>query len=151
MTVARYGVAAGTEDARHPSIENMIEIAVEAFRAVGDDRAKSRRMADAATTCALEVTGLDGTAGITALLDRDPIEVVERPLPDAVSRIYGPAEAWLPVFRKGNLGIALARGELAFEGPVREFLRVFPIFRSTYRDVVLGRRGPLAADGGARA
>ena len=123
----------------HPPVEEMLWVAVDAFRAVADDAEKSRRMADAGLSCALHITDLD--VGLTALLDRDPIGVEEHVRADATARIYGDSEAWLPVFLKGNLGIALARGELQFQGPVREFLRVFPIFRTAYAELAReGRR-----------
>lgn len=150
LTVARYGGVVSDPDAKHPSIEQMMEMAVEAFRVVAEDRDKCRRMADAGTTCALHVTDLGTDAGLTALLDRDPIDVADHVLPDARSRIHGPSSAWLPVFLKGNLGIAIARGELQFEGPVREFLRVFPIFRSAYAEVARGRRSSVTTNGGDR-
>ena len=152
MTVAGVGGSSGgVQGAGHPSIEQMIQVAVEAFRVLAEDRVKGGRMADAATTCALHVTDVGTDGGLTALLDREPIEVVDRVLPDARSRIYGPTEMWLPVFLKGNLGIAVARGELEYEGPVREFLRVFPIFRSAYGDVARGKRSAATSDnGGAR-
>src|SRR3954452_12479930 len=103
----------------------MFKVAVEAFRVAAEVPERSRRMADANTTCAMHITDLD--PGLTALLDRDPIEVVDEVLPDAEARIYGTSEEWLPVFKKGNITIALVRNELHFDGPVREFLRVFPL------------------------
>lgn len=128
---------------RHPSIPEMFEVAVDAFRVIGEDAERSRRMADAGVVCAMHITDLG--QGLTALLDRDPIEVVEHVLPDAQARIFGDAQAWLPVFLTGNIGIAILRGELDFEGPVREFLRVFPIFRTAYAELV---RGAVAAPAG---
>lgn len=118
----------------HPPVEEMLFTAVDAFRLIGDDPERSKRMADAGLTCALHVTDLD--IGLTALLDRDPIGVEDHPRADADAHILGDADAWVPVFLKGNLGIAIARGELEFRGPVREFLRVFPIFRTAYAGLV---------------
>ena len=123
---------------QHPPVEEMLWVAVDAFRAIADDREKSKRMADAGLSCALHITDLD--IGLTALLDQDPIGVEEHVRPDATARIHGESDAWLPVFLKGNLGIAIARGELQFDGPVREFLRVFPIFRTAYAEVARGRK-----------
>lgn len=125
-------------ESEHPSVQDMFQVAVEAFRVVGEDEERSRRMADAGMTCAMHITDMD--TGLTALLDRHPIEVVDEVLPDADARIYGTADEWLPVFRKGNIGIAVARGELNYEGPVREFFRVFPIFRTAYAQVARGAR-----------
>jgi hypothetical protein len=146
VTVSTVGGAPSENGAEHPGIEQMLKVAVEAFRVVAEDAGKSRRMADATTTCALHITDIGETTGFTALLDRDPIEVVDHVLPDAVSRIHGPSEAWLPVFLTGNLGIAILRGDLKFEGPVREFLRVFPIFRTAYAEVARGRRSRATAE-----
>jgi hypothetical protein len=140
VTVSTVGGAPSKNGAEHPDIEQMLKVAVEAFRVVAEDRSKSRRMADAATTCACHITDLGEAVGFTALLDREPIDVADRVLPDAESRIHGPSEAWLPVFLTGNLGIAILRGDLKFEGPVRDFLRVFPIFRTAYAEVARGRR-----------
>jgi hypothetical protein len=126
----------------------MFKVAVEAFRIVGEDPERSRRMADAQTTCAMHITDID--TGLTALLDRDPIEVVDEVLPDAKSRIYGTADEWLPVFQKGNIGIAIARGDLNYEGPVREFLRVFPLFRTAYAQVARGSRSEASTNGDER-
>jgi hypothetical protein len=124
-----------------PSIDHMLATAADALRAGAADPVLGERLARAETTCAMRV----GDRGLTALLDREPIEVVEQVLDHAEVRIEGSEEAWLPVFLNGNLGIALARGELTWSGPVRKYLRVFPIFRTLYGDVVRGRRGAGAA------
>lgn len=136
----------GEQQDSHPSLEQMIQTAVEAFRVVSETEHLSLRMADAETTVALHVTDLGEKGGLTALLDRNPIEVVDHVI-DSESRIYGDADAWLPVFTGGNLGIAVALGELSYEGPVRKFLRVFPIFRTAYAEVARGRRSTETEDG----
>lgn len=123
-------------DGDAPSIESMLATAIDAFRVVAQDEALGERLARAETTCALHV----GENGLTALLDREPIDVLDHAIDDAESHIHGSEEDWLPVFTNGNLGIALARGELTWTGPVRKFLRIFPIFRTVYADVALGRR-----------
>lgn len=123
---------------QHPPVEEMLWVAVDAFRALADDPQKSRRMADAGLSCALHITDLD--IGLTALLDQNPIGCEDHVRPDADARIHGDSEMWLPVFTKGNLGIAIVRGELQFEGPVREFLRVFPIFRTAYAELARSQK-----------
>jgi len=127
-----------TRDMGTPSVERMLATAVEALCAAAEDRVLNDRLARADTTCALHLTDVE--LGLTALLDRSPIDVAPRVLDDAESRIYGTAAQWMPVFASGTLGIALVRGELQWEGPVRKFLRVFPIFRTVYADVARGRR-----------
>ena len=49
--------------------------------------------------------------------------------------------------RLRGLGIAVARGTLSYEGPVRKFLRVFPIFRTAYGEVAHGRKSTATANG----
>ena len=136
----------GGNGSAHPSLESMIQTAIEAFRVVAEIEHLSRRMADAETTCALHVTDIGENGGLTALLDRYPIEVVDHVV-SSESRIYGPSEVWLPVFTGGNLVIAVVRGELRYEGPVRKFLRVFPIFRTAYAEVARGRRSAVTERG----
>jgi hypothetical protein len=126
----------------------MVATAIDAFRVASGDAALGERLANAGTTCSCHV---GERMGFTALLDRAPIDVLDHPAEEAESHIAGSEEAWEPVFRNGNLSVALARGELTWTGPVRKFLRVFPIFRTVYADVALGRRGEGGADGeGAR-
>ena len=132
----RVGVIEEPERRQTPTVEEMVAVAAEAFRAAAQDQNLNERLARGDTSCALHV----GDYGLTALLDRDPIEVADEPLADAESHIHGSEEAWQPVFTEGNLGIALARGELTWNGPVRKFLRVFPIFRTVYAEVALGHR-----------
>jgi len=126
------------EQGAAPSIEAMLATAVEAFRVAGETPRLSRRLASAEVTCALHLTDLD--IGLTALLDRDPVEVADHVLDDAQIRIHGSSEAWLPVFKEGNLGNALLRHELEWDGPVRQFLRIFPIFKTVYASVARGER-----------
>ncbi len=121
-----------------PSLDDMLATAVEAFRVAAETPQLCERLASANVSCALHLTDLD--LGLTARLDRSPIEVVDHVEPDPQIRIHGSSEAWLPVFRYGNLGIALLRKELEWEGPVRQFLRVFPIFKTVYASVARGER-----------
>lgn len=126
-----------------PGIEQMLATAVEAFRVAAETPRLCERLASANVTCALHLTDLD--TGLTALLDRSPIEVVDRVEEDTDIRISGTAEQWLPVFTEGNLGIALLREQLEWHGPVRQFLRIFPIFKTVYASVARGERS--AGDG----
>lgn len=126
-----------------PSVEDMLATAVEAFRVAAETPHLNERLASADVTCALHLTDLD--IGLTAQLDRSPIGVLDHVEEGSRIRIHGTSEAWLPVFRHGNLGIALLRHELEWEGPVRQFLRVFPIFKTVYASVARGERS--AGDG----
>lgn len=128
----------GAQPSSTPSLEEMFGTAAEAFRLAANEEWICGRMAGADTTCAWHVT--DADFGLTALLDRKPIEVVEEAQDDAEIHICGSEEAWLPVFSgQKHMGIALAEGELDWSGPVRKFLGIFPIFRRAYVDVVLDR------------
>jgi phospholipid/cholesterol/gamma-HCH transport system ATP-binding protein len=136
----------GERGSSAPSIEQMLATAIEAFRVGAQDEEVCARLARAETTCALHV----GDNGLTALLDRTPIEVLDHPSDDAECHIRGSEDDWMPVFTYGNLGIALAKGELEWSGPVRRFLQVFPIFRTMYAEVARGERGSKAQSGGER-
>jgi hypothetical protein len=75
---------------------------------------------------------------VTILLDRSPIEVVDG-LIDAEARIWIASvdltRIWSPDF---YLSMAITKGRLQVEGPVRKFLRIVPILRvlaETYRQI----------------
>jgi hypothetical protein len=75
---------------------------------------------------------------VTILLDRSPIEVVDGPV-DAEARIWIASvdltRIWSPDF---YLAMAITKGRLRVEGPVRKFLRIVPILRclsETYRQI----------------
>jgi hypothetical protein len=75
---------------------------------------------------------------VTILLDRSPIEVVDG-LIDAEARIWIASvdltRIWSPDF---YLAMAITKGRLEVEGPVRKFLRIVPILRvlsETYRQI----------------
>lgn len=128
---------------RQPSASEVVETVREAIEVVAQDPTRNARLADAETACALEVT--DAGVAVTFRFDRSPVALEDGVSPDAHAHISGPLAAWQPVFEKGNLGIAVGRGELEWDGPVREFLRVFPIVRTAYRDVVRGDRAVTGA------
>jgi hypothetical protein len=75
---------------------------------------------------------------VTILLDRSPIEVVDGVV-DADARIWIASvdltRIWSPDF---YLSMAITKGRLRVEGPVRKFLRIVPILRvlsETYRQI----------------
>lgn len=125
--------ADATGEGRTPDLEQMFQTGVRAFQLAAEEEWICKRLAHTGTTCAWKVS--DTELGLTALLDRSPIEVAEEAQDDAEIQIYGGEEAWLSVFSgETHLGMALARGELEWTGPVRKFLVIFPIFRRAYRD-----------------
>jgi hypothetical protein len=75
---------------------------------------------------------------VTVLLDRSPIEVVDGVI-DAEARIWIASvdltRMWSPDF---YLAMAITKGRLRVEGPVRKFLRIVPTLRvlsETYRQI----------------
>jgi hypothetical protein len=75
---------------------------------------------------------------VTILLDRSPIEVLEGVL-DAEARIWIASvdltRIWSPDF---YLAMAITKGRLRVEGPVRKFLRIVPVLRvlsETYHQI----------------
>ncbi len=128
--------ADGEGEGRTPSYDEMIDLVAHAFESAAEHEHYGPRMAQADTTIALDF----GERGLTVRLDREPIEVEDGLDPDAESSISGTEEEWMPIFIGGNIGIALARGELQWTGPVRKFLRIFPIFRHVYATLARGDR-----------
>jgi hypothetical protein len=75
---------------------------------------------------------------VTILLDRSPIEVVDGVV-DAEARMWIASvdltRIWSPDF---YLAMAITKGRLRVEGPVRKFLRIVPVLRvlsETYRQI----------------
>jgi hypothetical protein len=75
---------------------------------------------------------------VTILLDRSPIEVVDG-VSDAEARMWIASvdltRIWSPDF---YLAMAITKGRLRVEGPVRKFLRIVPVLRvlsETYRQI----------------
>jgi hypothetical protein len=75
---------------------------------------------------------------VTILLDRSPIEVVDGVV-DAEARMWIASvdltRIWSPDF---YLAMAITKGRLRVEGPVRKFLRIVPVLRvlsETYREI----------------
>lgn len=124
------------DEANTPSYDAMIDLVARAFESAAEHEHYGPRLAQAGTTIALDF----GARQLTVRLDREPIEVEEGADSGAESSISGTEEQWMPIFVGGNIGIALARGELEWSGPVRKFLRIFPIFRHVYATLARGNR-----------
>jgi hypothetical protein len=99
------------------------------------------RLAD--TTISINLADEEDLA-VTILLDRSPIEVVDGTV-DAEAQMWIASvdltRIWSPDF---YLAMAITKGRLRVEGPVRRFLRIVPILRclsETYRQISESSRG----------
>lgn len=86
------------------------------------------RMALAQTTVHIHFTD---TVGVTIDLTKAPISAEPRIVGTAEVEMYGTPELFMQFIRREKqMAMAITRGELAYEGPVRKFLRIVPILRS---------------------
>jgi hypothetical protein len=96
----------------------------------------SQNPARAQTSVAIAVQDADGPAAALAVLalDREPVTVEPGPGRAEIELTF--PRATLERFLRGDLQLALAiaRGEVAFRGPVRKFLRITPVLRALARD-----------------
>lgn len=101
--------------------------------AVADPKLGSR-IARAGTTVQIHFTDVLTPAGepmgFTLLLDRDPCEVVGGFL-DAEVELYAPAKMWFALARgHRRTAMAIAEGDITYNGPVRKFLRIVPMLQN---------------------
>jgi hypothetical protein len=102
--------------------------------AIGD-RAVAHRIAAAQTSVHLRVRD-DGGAALTILLDREPPEVLEGTIGEAEVEIDLPASHLARLWDEDyHLAMAIAKGEVGYNGPVRKFLRVMPVLQRFSREL----------------
>lgn len=94
------------------------------------DQFIGRRLAHADTTAHIHLVDSPQDLVMTLLLDRAPIEAIERPMGEPEIHLYIRTR---DVFRfwsgEFHLAMGIARGEVKYTGPVRKLLRVVPIAR----------------------
>jgi len=120
--------AAAEPHAARAHAERSLEQFCSAMEAAAADPVLSRALARADTTVAIELAD-ESDLGVTLLLDRHPVEVVD-PGPDTEVELSiastDLARLCSPDF---HLAMAIARGRVTYTGDVRRFLRVTPIVR----------------------
>jgi hypothetical protein len=99
-----------------------------AMNAAAEDERLSSVLARGKTTVRIELAD-DPELAVTLLLDRHPIEVTDAEVPAEIeisivsvdlARLYSP---------DFHLSMAITRGRVGYDGPVRKFLRVTPVVR----------------------
>lgn len=121
-SAAQRGESSSRAEALVDVLEDFFQTACE------EDERLSRRLTAADTIWATQLT--DADLAYTVYLDRFPIEFTREATSDAEVTTWGATndliDAWTGrVF----LGIAIARGAIEYEGPVRKVLRIVPMFR----------------------
>jgi hypothetical protein len=137
-------VAAGTWLAATPEesharqvTERTLEDFAETIESGVREHGLSDRLKLADTTISITLAD-EPDLSVTILLDRSPIEVVDGVV-DAEARMWIASvdltRIWSPDF---YLAMAITKGRLRVEGPVRKFLRIVPVLRvlsETYREI----------------
>ncbi|MTD45892.1 hypothetical protein GKE82_16755 [Conexibacter sp. W3-3-2] len=108
--------------------QRMAELTADFFNSGATDQRIGERLALAQTTVHIHYSE---TAGVTLDLTKAPIHAEPDIVGQAEIQLYGTPELFIEmVQRKKQMAMAITRGELAYEGPVRKFLRIVPIMRS---------------------
>ncbi len=108
--------------------QRMAELTANFFNSGATDQRIGERLALAQTTVHIHFSE---TAGVTLDLTKAPIHAEPDITGTAEVQLYGTPELFVDmVTRKTQMAMAITRGELAYEGPVRKFLRIVPILRS---------------------
>lgn len=109
--------------------KKFMDVLAEFFdRACEENERLSRRLTVADTVWTAHLT--DAEQAFTIYLDRFPIEFSREADPKAEVQTFGTVEdnidTWLG---KTFIGLAIANGTMTYEGPVRQVLRIVPMFR----------------------
>ncbi len=126
MTAGRAEAPSGAVTDR---AEALIDVLEDFFRDAcqGDERL-SQRLIVADTVWTTYLT--DADRAYTVYLDRFPIEFRREADPSAEVKVSGPTEAVIAAWvGQTFLGLAIANGDITYEGPVRKVLRIVPMFR----------------------
>lgn len=122
----------------------------EIMLAAADDPVMSERLAISDARVACHFADARPLA-LTLLLDRNPIEVVDREDPDADVHIYANTREW-DRYWSGEymMPMGIIRGEVTYSGPVSRFLRAMPIMRrlaGEFRQIMNEQGGPAPSRG----
>jgi hypothetical protein len=106
----------------------MADVTARFFNGGADDPKLGDRLALANTTVQFHFSE---DAGVTLDMTKAPIHAEPEIVGDAEVHLYGSPELWLQIIRREKqAAMCITRGELAYEGPVRKWLRIVPILRS---------------------
>jgi hypothetical protein len=121
-----HGQADGTAAAR-AYCEQALERFCQSMETAANDPRLSTVLSRANTSVRIQLADEPDLA-VTLLLDRDPIEVVDRADAEISMQIISVdlARLYSPDF---HLSMSIVRGRVRYKGPVRKFLRVSPVVR----------------------
>jgi hypothetical protein len=115
-------------DAAHRHSQEALQRFCAAMRTAAGDPQLSRKLARADTSVRITLAD-DPDLGVTLLLDRTPIEVVDDDTPAEVDLSIASVDLDRLCSPEFHLAMAIARGRVQYRGNVRKFLRVTPIVR----------------------
>lgn len=99
-----------------------------AIETAADDPRLSSVLSRANTTVRIQLAD-DPELGVTLLLDRDPVELVDDAIDAEVSLNIVSVDLARLHSSDFHLPMAIVRGRVGYEGPIRKFLRVTPVIR----------------------
>ena len=118
----------GQAGAAHRHSQEALQRFRAAMETAADDPNLSRKLARADTTVRITLAD-DPDLGLTLLLDRAPIEVVDHDTSAEVDLAIASVDLDRLCSPDFHLAMAIARGRVQYRGYVRKFLRVTPIVR----------------------
>lgn len=135
-SVAPMNIFDGVPATPAARVKYLVDVLNGAFRRDG----AAERFGRAGVIVRIDISDTPGS-GLTLLLDRTPAEAHAEPLdglPDI--RLTLSSDDLVSIASEGSfLPMQIVSGEIAYEGPVRKFLRVVPIIRRGIRDVASDR------------
>lgn len=128
--------------------QQMADVTARFFNQAAGDPKLGDRLALASTTIQFHYAD---DIGVTLDMTKAPIHAEPRIIGDAEVHLYGSPELWMEIIRREkHAAMCITRGELAYEGPVRKWLRIVPILRSmdfsVWREVDETTPDPTSAD-----
>lgn len=108
--------------------QQMADTMAEFFMQAAADPRLGDRLALADTTVHMHFTD---DVGVTLHLDKQPCDAMATIDGTAEVQLWGSPELFMTFIRnERHMAMAIADGDLEYEGPVRKFLRIVPILRS---------------------
>lgn len=117
----------GTTSTMSIDPQQMADVTARFFEGANESRL-AERLVLAQTVVHIHFTD---NVGVTLDLTKTPITAEPEIVGSSEVQMYGTPEIFLEIIRREKqMAMAITRGEVAYEGPVRKFLRIVPILRS---------------------
>jgi putative sterol carrier protein len=126
---AVHGVDAANGGSVPARAREIVQAMVEVFEIAQEDPSIARRLEHTDTTLVAHFTDAESVSA-TLMLDRNPVEVLDREYAEAETHVWATTSQWDEFFAGDlHLAMAIAHGDVTYRGPVRKFLVVVPVAR----------------------